>query len=72
MAVGELALLNIPVPEVIHVIEVAPPPNVPPSVTAAPLQEVLSVPASTVAAALTRMLAEAVGLGQPFCVITNV
>ena len=72
VAVAELALLNVPVPEVVQVIEEAPPPNDPPSVTADPLHEVLFGPALTVAAEFTVTLAEACGLEQPFCVTTSV
>ena len=62
VAVGEVALLNVPVPEVTQVTDDAPPPNEPASVTAAPLQEVLSGPAFTTGALLTTILAVDVGL----------
>src|SRR5688500_3209224 len=52
-ASGSVLLLNIPSPEVIHVMEVAAPPIVASSVTVLPKQTVCGAPASTVAAGFT-------------------
>ena len=64
MAVRDAALSNIPVPDVVHVEEVALPPRVPESVWLVPEQIVASVPALTVAAALMESIIASFTAGQ--------
>src|SRR6188768_1576211 len=49
VALSNVALLNVPIPEVVHVEDVALPPRIPESVKVLPAQMVASIPAFVVA-----------------------
>jgi hypothetical protein len=73
-AVSDVALLNVPVPEVVHVELVAPPPIEPAIVNVVPEQMVASIPAFAVAGLLivNTIASETAGHGPVGSLVVNV